>query len=223
MGVFRRVGIDIDPNALAGSLSVGMQQLVEVAKAIASTPAVIMDEPTSSLSEKDTAELFQVIRDLLTRSRHHIRLAQAFRTLRDRGPNYGSSGRPPDRDGGCGFADAREFDPYDGWPEPRRPLSSPCDGDRRRGLQMREPFAFRRCPRRQLRESDMAKFWVWLAWSGPAAPKRCAPWSMPTTGSSGNFWLDGRPIRLGRPGRGFGPRRRLSLRGPKGKRPIPLL
>ena len=65
MGVFRRVGIDIDPNALAGSLSVGMQQLVEVAKAIAlDAKLIIMDEPTSSLSEKDTAELFQVIRDL---------------------------------------------------------------------------------------------------------------------------------------------------------------
>src|ERR1700733_3410555 len=65
MRVFRRVGIDIDPNALAGSLSVGMQQLVEVAKAIAlDAKLIIMDEPTSSLSEKDTAELFQVIRDL---------------------------------------------------------------------------------------------------------------------------------------------------------------
>jgi ABC-type sugar transport system ATPase subunit len=65
IGVFRRVGIDIDPNALAGSLSVGMQQLVEVAKAIAlDAKLIIMDEPTSSLSEKDTAELFQVIRDL---------------------------------------------------------------------------------------------------------------------------------------------------------------
>ena len=65
MGVFRRVGIDIDPNALAGSLSVGMQQLVEVAKAITlDAKLIIMDEPTSSLSEMDTAELFQVIRDL---------------------------------------------------------------------------------------------------------------------------------------------------------------
>ncbi|MBV9673521.1 MAG: sugar ABC transporter ATP-binding protein [Verrucomicrobia bacterium] len=63
--VFRRISIDIDPNALAGSLSVGMQQLVEVAKAIAlDAKLIIMEEPTSSLSEKDTAELFKVIRDL---------------------------------------------------------------------------------------------------------------------------------------------------------------
>lgn len=63
--VFERIGIDIDPNALAGSLSVGMQQLVEVAKAISiDARLVIMDEPTSSLSEKETDELFKVISDL---------------------------------------------------------------------------------------------------------------------------------------------------------------
>ncbi len=63
--VFKRVGIDVDPNALAGSLSVGMQQLVEVAKAISiDAKFIIMDEPTSSLSEKEVGELFKVIGDL---------------------------------------------------------------------------------------------------------------------------------------------------------------
>jgi ABC-type sugar transport system ATPase subunit len=63
--VFKRIGIEIDPNALAGSLSVGMQQLVEVAKAISvEAKLLIMDEPTSSLSEKEIDELFKVIGDL---------------------------------------------------------------------------------------------------------------------------------------------------------------
>ena len=63
--VFERIGIDIDPNALAGSLSVGMQQLVEVAKAISiDVRLLIMDEPTSSLSENEIDELFKVIGDL---------------------------------------------------------------------------------------------------------------------------------------------------------------
>jgi ABC-type sugar transport system ATPase subunit len=63
--VFDRIGIDIDPSALAGSLSVGMQQLVEVAKAISiDARLLIMDEPTSSLSERETDELFKVIGDL---------------------------------------------------------------------------------------------------------------------------------------------------------------
>jgi ABC-type sugar transport system ATPase subunit len=63
--IFQRMGVDIDPSALVGSLSVGMQQLVEVAKAISlDAKLIIMDEPTSSLSEKETVELFQVMRDL---------------------------------------------------------------------------------------------------------------------------------------------------------------
>ena len=63
--VFKRMGIDVDPKALAGSLSVGMQQLVEVAKAISfEAKLLIMDEPTSSLSEKEIDELSKVIRDL---------------------------------------------------------------------------------------------------------------------------------------------------------------
>jgi len=63
--VFDRMGVDIDPNALAGSLSTGMQQLVEVAKAVSlDAKYIFMDEPTSSLSEKEIRELFQVVRDL---------------------------------------------------------------------------------------------------------------------------------------------------------------
>jgi ABC-type sugar transport system ATPase subunit len=63
--IFERIGIDVDPGVLAGSLSVGIQQLVEVAKAIAlDAKLIIMDEPTSSLSEKEIAELFVVINDL---------------------------------------------------------------------------------------------------------------------------------------------------------------
>lgn len=63
--VFDRIGIDIDPRAIVGTLSVGMQQLVELAKAIAlDAKLVIMDEPTSSLSEKETAEFFKVMAEL---------------------------------------------------------------------------------------------------------------------------------------------------------------
>jgi ABC-type sugar transport system ATPase subunit len=67
-GIFQRMGLDILPDALVGSLSLGMQQLVEVAKAIAlEARIIIMDEPTSSLSEKEIAELFRIIRDLKAR------------------------------------------------------------------------------------------------------------------------------------------------------------
>ena len=46
-------------------LSIGQQQLVEIAKALSMNAKVlIMDEPTSSLSSKETARLFEVVKDL---------------------------------------------------------------------------------------------------------------------------------------------------------------
>ena len=63
--VFQRINLDVDPTELVGMLSVGMQQLVEVAKAIAlNARIIIMDEPTSSLSENEIPDLFRVIRNL---------------------------------------------------------------------------------------------------------------------------------------------------------------
>ena len=53
---------DISLDARAGSLSVGVQQLIEVARALVSNARVIVfDEPTSSLTERDAARLFEVI------------------------------------------------------------------------------------------------------------------------------------------------------------------
>ncbi|MBE3069072.1 MAG: sugar ABC transporter ATP-binding protein [Planctomycetes bacterium] len=56
---------DIHPAARAGDLSIGAQQLVEVARALAAKArVVVMDEPTSSLTQSDTEVLFDVIRRL---------------------------------------------------------------------------------------------------------------------------------------------------------------
>jgi len=56
---------EISPDAPVGGLSVGAQQLVEVARALVSNARVlIFDEPTSSLAEADAARLFAVIRRL---------------------------------------------------------------------------------------------------------------------------------------------------------------
>jgi len=57
-----RVGADIDPERLVETLSMPEQQLVEIAKAIGARARVlIMDEPTSSLSDREVARLFDVI------------------------------------------------------------------------------------------------------------------------------------------------------------------
>jgi ribose transport system ATP-binding protein len=60
-----RVGLSVPPGRLVGELAIGQQQLVEVARALGqSARIIIMDEPTSSLSQKETETLFGVIADL---------------------------------------------------------------------------------------------------------------------------------------------------------------
>ncbi len=59
------VGLDMSPDTIAGSLSTGQQQLVEIARALSINARVlIMDEPTSSLSSGESERLFEVIKDL---------------------------------------------------------------------------------------------------------------------------------------------------------------
>lgn len=60
-----RLGIDIDPQKEAGELSVGQQQMIEIARAIAAeTEVLIMDEPTAALTDREIETLFTVINQL---------------------------------------------------------------------------------------------------------------------------------------------------------------
>ena len=60
-----QVGARIDTERAAGELTMPQQQLVEIARALgAKAKVLIMDEPTASLSEEDTQNLFRVIRNL---------------------------------------------------------------------------------------------------------------------------------------------------------------
>ncbi|MEM1444209.1 MAG: sugar ABC transporter ATP-binding protein [Verrucomicrobiota bacterium] len=60
-----KVGLEVSPETLVGDLTIGKQQLVEIAKALSTDARIlIMDEPTSSLSQRETERLFEVVKDL---------------------------------------------------------------------------------------------------------------------------------------------------------------
>jgi ribose transport system ATP-binding protein len=64
LGVLERVGLKCSPRMILGRLSIGQQQLVEIAKALSvDSRILIMDEPTSSLTQHETEQLYRVIRD----------------------------------------------------------------------------------------------------------------------------------------------------------------
>ncbi len=66
--LLEELGHRIDPRRTVAELSVGEQQLVEIARALAfRARLVIMDEPTAPLSERETARLFEVIGKLKQR------------------------------------------------------------------------------------------------------------------------------------------------------------
>jgi ribose transport system ATP-binding protein len=66
--VLAQVGLRVSPRVKLGSLPIGKQQLVEIAKSLSLDARIlIMDEPTSSLSAAETATLFRVIKDLRAR------------------------------------------------------------------------------------------------------------------------------------------------------------
>ncbi|HSA79528.1 MAG TPA: sugar ABC transporter ATP-binding protein, partial [Geminicoccaceae bacterium] len=63
--VLERIGLAIDPLALVRDLSVAEQQMVEIARALSmESRLIIMDEPTSALSEAEVETLFAIIREL---------------------------------------------------------------------------------------------------------------------------------------------------------------
>ncbi len=66
--LLERLGQDIDPDELVSNLRVGQQQIVEIAKALTHDVRVlIMDEPTSALSQAEVEGLFRIIEELKSR------------------------------------------------------------------------------------------------------------------------------------------------------------
>lgn len=63
--LFQKLGLDLDPDAKMGNLTVAKMQMVEIAKAVSyHSKIVIMDEPTSALTENEVETLFRIIDEL---------------------------------------------------------------------------------------------------------------------------------------------------------------
>jgi ABC-type sugar transport system ATPase subunit len=67
--ILGELDMHISPKTIAGDLSVGQQQMIEIGRALTrNARVIIMDEPTSSLSEAETETLFEVIHKLTARN-----------------------------------------------------------------------------------------------------------------------------------------------------------
>lgn len=63
--IFEDLEIDVDPRAKVADLAVAERQMIEIAKAVSyNSKIIVMDEPTSSLTEKEVAHLFKIINKL---------------------------------------------------------------------------------------------------------------------------------------------------------------
>ncbi len=98
----QRVGLNVSARAIVSSLTIGKQQMVEIAKALSvDAKVLILDEPTSSLSASESESLFRLIDDLRRQGvgiiyiSHRLgevrRLADRVLVLRD-GENAGELG-----------------------------------------------------------------------------------------------------------------------------------
>lgn len=80
--LLKRVNLTVNPTDKIASLKVGQQQLVEIAKALHNDAAVIiMDEPTSAISDKETENLFSIIAGLKAKGKTIIYISHKLKEL----------------------------------------------------------------------------------------------------------------------------------------------
>ena len=79
-----RLGITLDPGTRLGDLTIAQQQLIEICKSLVHEPRLlILDEPTSSLSEADSLVLFKVVHDLRNRGVTILYISHRMREVFD--------------------------------------------------------------------------------------------------------------------------------------------
>lgn len=80
--LFKKIDLDINPAVLAGTLSASQLQLVEIAKAVSyNSKIIIMDEPTSSLTDNEVEHLFKIIEQLKSEGRSIIYISHKMEEI----------------------------------------------------------------------------------------------------------------------------------------------
>ena len=65
---FNEIGLDVDPKMQVKMLGIAQQQMVEIVKVVSkNAKLIIMDEPTAPLTDNETKELYEIIRELKSR------------------------------------------------------------------------------------------------------------------------------------------------------------
>ncbi len=80
--LLEKLNLNIHPDTKIAELKVGQQQLIEIARALYSNAAVIMmDEPTSAISDKEVDNLFSIIRQLRTEGKTIVYISHKLKEL----------------------------------------------------------------------------------------------------------------------------------------------
>jgi len=80
--LLKRLGLNIDPRAILGSLNIALRQMVAIARGVSfGAKVVVLDEPTSSLTEHEVSILYEVIRRLKAEGTAVIYISHRFDEL----------------------------------------------------------------------------------------------------------------------------------------------
>lgn len=80
--ILKILEVEIDEKSLVRELSVGKMQMVEIAKALSqNAKLIVMDEPTDSLTEKETESLFKVIKKITSEGRSVIYISHRMKEI----------------------------------------------------------------------------------------------------------------------------------------------
>ncbi|MCQ5131232.1 sugar ABC transporter ATP-binding protein [Butyricicoccus faecihominis] len=81
--ILRQLGVALRAKDMLGSLSVAQQQMVEIAKAVSqNSKVIILDEPTSSLTDREIESLFRIVLDLKARGVGVVYISHRFEEIK---------------------------------------------------------------------------------------------------------------------------------------------